>query len=157
MVVTKHYEGSDKEEELETVLVVINNNNLKVVSESYANLGDDDFENDDKNFFDKDIDYQVKAAPQTTVNTKVVQAMKKLQALYNDDANKIVKQTTQEKSSIKNLDFLIDLAMVTTGTKPAPEEPKIFTKTRNHPSANSHAKWQEAIKKEFADMNKQQV
>ena len=54
--------------------------------------------------------------------------MKKLQALYNDDANKIVEQATQEKSAIENLNFLINLAMVTTDTKPVPEEPKTFTK-----------------------------
>ena len=39
--------------------------------------------------------------------------MKKLQALYNEDANKIIKEATQNKNAIKNLNFLIDLAMVT--------------------------------------------
>ena len=53
--------------------------------------------------------------------------MKKLQALYNDNANKIVKQATNVKSAIKNLNFLIDLSMVTTDTKCVPEEPKSFT------------------------------
>ena len=52
-------------------------------------------------FFDEDIDDQVKVAPQTTINTKVVQAMKKFQALYNDDENKIIEQATQEKSASK--------------------------------------------------------
>ena len=81
----------------------------------------------------------------------------KLQVLYNDDANEIVEQVTQERSAIKNLKFLINLAMVTTDTKPNPEEPKTFTEAWNHPKANSCAKWQEVIKKEFANMNKQQV
>ena len=45
-----------------------------------------------------------KVTPQTT-NTKVVWAMKKLQAWYNDHANKIVKQAMQEKSAIENLIF----------------------------------------------------
>ena len=40
-----------------------------------------------KIFFDEDVDNQVKVSPQTTINTNMVQAMKKLQALYNDDAN----------------------------------------------------------------------
>ena len=33
--------------------------------------------------------------------------MKKLQALYNNNANKIIKQAAQEKGTIKNLNFLI--------------------------------------------------
>ena len=81
-----------------------------------------------KTFFDKDVNDQVKATPQTIINAKVVQAMKKLQASHNNDASKIVEQATQGKSTIENLNFLIDLAMVTTDTKPVPEEPKTFTK-----------------------------
>ena len=107
------------------------------------------------NFFDEDIDDQVKVSPQTTVKAKVVWAMKKFQASYNDDANKIIEQATKEKSAIKNLNFLIDLVLVNTDTKPVPKKPKTFTKARNHPNANSHMKWQEAIKKEFTAMNRQ--
>ena len=80
--------------------------------------------------------------------------MKKLQALYNEDANKIIKKATQDKA-IENLNFLINLAMVITDTMPASEEPMTFAKAWNHPNANSCAKWQESIHKEFADMNKQ--
>ena len=47
--------------------------------------------------------------------------MKKLKALYNDDTNKIIKEATQDKA-IKILNFLIDLAMVTTDTILVPEE-----------------------------------
>ena len=82
--------------------------------------------------------------------------MKKLQASYNEDTTKIIKEATHDKA-IKNLNSLINLAMVTIDTMPVPEEPKTFVKACNHPNANSHAKWQEAIHKEFADMNKQQV
>ena len=70
---------------------------------------------------------------------------------------KIVKQAIQEKSTIENLNFLIDLAMVTTDTKPLPEEPKTFTKAWNYPNATSQVKWQDMIRKEFTDRNKQQV
>ena len=42
--------------------------------------------------------------------------MKKLQTFYNEDANKIIKQATNEESAIENLNFLIDLAMVTNNT-----------------------------------------
>ena len=157
VVVTTSYEGSDEEEELETVHIVTNNSNVNVVSDSDSDSSEEDFENNNDNFFDKYINDQMKVTLQTTINIKVVQAMKKLQALYNVNVNKIVKQGTKEKSAIENLNFLIDLAMVTTDTKPVTEEPKTFVKAWNHPNANSHAKWREVIKKEFADMIKQQV
>ena len=66
--------------------------------------------------------------------------MKKLQASYNDDANKIIKEATQDKA-IKNSNFLINLAMVTTDTMLVLEEPMTFDAAWNHPNANSHAKW----------------
>ena len=65
--------------------------------------------------------------------------MKKLQALYNDDANKIIEEATQDKA-MEKLNFLISLAMVTTVTMPVPEEPTTFVEASNHPNANSHAK-----------------
>ena len=102
VVVTTSYEGLNEEEELKTVTLVIHNNNVNVVSDSNTDSSNDDFKNDDKNFFDEDIDDQVKATPQTTINSKVVRAMKKLPASYNDDANKIIEKVTQEKSAIKN-------------------------------------------------------
>ena len=82
--------------------------------------------------------------------------MRKLQASYIDDTNKVIKEATQDKA-IENLKFLVDLAVVTTDTMPAPEEPATFNEAWNHPNANSQEKWQEAICKEFADLNKQQV
>ena len=82
--------------------------------------------------------------------------MKKLQTSYNFNANKIVKQATKEESAIKNLNLIINLAIETKDTKTVPEEPKSFTKACNHPNANYHIKWQQAIKKEFPKMNKQQ-
>ena len=66
--------------------------------------------------------------------------MKKLQASYNGDANKIVKQASKEKSAIENLNFLIDLVMMSKGTKPVPDEPKTFNEALDHPSKNSHKK-----------------
>ena len=40
---------------------------------------------------------------------------------------------------------------------PAPKEPASFDKDWNHPNENSQEEWWEAIHKEFANMNKQQV
>ena len=57
--------------------------------------------------------------------------------MYNDDANKIVKQAMQEKNAIKNINFLINLAMVTNDTKPAPEEPQTFNEAWSHPNIDS--------------------
>ena len=150
-----NYEGLNKEEVLETVLVVNNNNNINVVSNSDSDSSEEDVENNE-DFFDKGINDQVIISPQITVNAKVIHAMKNLQALYNEDANKIIKETTQDKA-IKNLNYLINLAMVTSDTMLALEEPTTFADAWNHPNANSHAKWQEAISKEFTDMNKQQL
>ena len=83
--------------------------------------------------------------------------MKKLQASYNDDSKKIVEQAMQKKGAIKNFNFLIDLAMVSNDIKSTLEKPQMFNKSWNHPNKESHRKWQEAICKEFMDMNKQQV
>ena len=47
--------------------------------------------------------------------------MKKMQALYNDNANKIVKHAT--KNVLKNINFLIGLTVVSSNTKPNLEEP----------------------------------
>ena len=77
-----------------------------------------------------------KQPPKTTINAKVGQAMKKLQALYNDNANKIIEQAMQEKSAIENLNFLIE-AMVTKDIKPTPEEPQTFKEAWNHPNKDS--------------------
>ena len=78
-----------------------------------------------------------------------------LQALYNNNANKIAEQAMKEESAIHNLNFIIDLAMVTNEIKPLPEEPKTFNEAWAYPNATSSAKWWEAIHKEFANMNEQ--
>ena len=83
--------------------------------------------------------------------------MKKLQALYNDDVNIMIKQTAKEKNAIKNLNFLIDLTMVANNIEPTLEEPQTFNKAWNHPNKDSHRKWWEVICKEFTDMNKQKL
>ena len=63
--------------------------------------------------------------------------MKKFQTSCYDDANKIVKQATQEKSAIEDLNFLIHLVMVTKDIKTVSEETKSFNKACDHPNANS--------------------
>ena len=52
--------------------VVINNNNVNVFSNADSDSSEDDFKNDDGNFFDEDIDNQVKATTQTTIDAKVL-------------------------------------------------------------------------------------
>ena len=74
VVVTTSYEGlDDNEEQLKTLpIVVTNNNKVNVVSDSDSDSSEEDFKNNEDNFFDEDIDDQVKVSPQTTVNAKVV-------------------------------------------------------------------------------------
>ena len=95
--------------------------------------------------------------PQNHYQCKSGSCNEKIQASYNDNANKIVKQATKEKSAIKNLNFLINLALVTIDTKPVPEEPQTFNEALDHPNKNSWKKWWEVICKEFSNINKQQV
>ena len=115
------YKGSDYEEELKTVPVENDNNHENIVSNSNSESSSEDFKNNEGNFFHKDINHKVIASHKTTVNAKVVQAMKKLQASYNYDANKIIKEVTQVKVT-SNLNFLINLAMDTKDTNQVPEE-----------------------------------
>ena len=51
----------------------------------------------------------------------------------------------------------MDLAMITTESVSVPEEPTSFNKAWNHANITCQEKWREAIRKEFANMNKQQV
>ena len=154
---TTSYEGLDEEEEPKGGTWNGSCSNVNVVRYSDSDSSEEDFKYKKGNLFDEDINDQVKVSPQTTVTAKVVWALKKFQASYNEDANKIIKEATQDKNAIENLIFLIDLAMVTSDTKPVPEELTTFAKAWNHPNVNFHAKWQEVIKKEFADMNKQEI
>ena len=82
--------------------------------------------------------------------------MKKIQASYNDDDNKILEEGTHVKTT-ENLNFLIDLAMITTESVSVPEETTSFNEAWNHPDITCWEKWGEAIHKVFANMNKQQV
>ena len=49
-----------------------------------------------RNLFDKDNNDDIEVTPKTTVNTEVVQAMKKLQASYNKNANKLSKKRLKQ-------------------------------------------------------------
>ena len=64
-----------------------------------------------------------------------------LQALYSNDTNEIVVQASEEKSTNENLNFLIDLAMVASDTKPSLDKPQMFNKAWNHPNKESQRKW----------------
>ena len=108
VLVTLSFEGSDEEDELKTFPIISQTNkNNHLVSNSNS---DSDGKNQE-NIFNEDIGKEVKVTPNTTFNAKVVHAMKKLKASYNNNANKIIKQATQEKCAIENLNFLIDPTM----------------------------------------------
>ena len=63
MVVTTSYDGLDEEEELETVSIVNNNNSVNTVSDSNSDSSEEDFKNSKDNFFDEDVNDQVKISP----------------------------------------------------------------------------------------------
>ena len=154
VLVTTSYEGVDEEKELEPVSIINNNNNVNIVNDSNSA---NNIKNNNNNFLIKTLMMKSMWPPKTTINAKVVCTMKKFQALYNNNANNIIKWAMKEKSAMENLNFLIDLIMVTNDTKSVPEEHKTFNKAWDHPNENSHKKWQEMIWKKFANINKQQV
>ena len=63
-----------------------NHNYYNVISDSKID------KEDKENLFEEDINEEVKVTPKTTINAKMMQAMKQLQASYNNNANKIVEQ-----------------------------------------------------------------
>ena len=60
VVLTTSYEGSDKEEEHEIIPAVSNDNSVNIVSYFESDLSEEEFQNSKDNFFDEDIDDQVK-------------------------------------------------------------------------------------------------
>ena len=87
-MVPTSYDGLDDDDKVKMVSESNqnNNNNYNEVS---------DFKSDDKakeNIFGEDANDEVKATPKTMVHAKAVQAMRKFEVLYNNDANKIAKE-----------------------------------------------------------------
>ena len=124
VLITITYEGPDDEEELKTVPVINNiNNNYNGVIDSESN------HDNEGNLFVEDFDMEVKAAPETTINTKVVCAIKnfKLHIIIMSTHNKI-------------FNLMINLAMVASITKPTVDEPQKFNKAWNHPNIESKRK-----------------
>ena len=59
----------------------------------------------EEKLFEDQIGGKIKVTSNTTFNLKVVGARKDSQALYNEDANKIVEKALQEKATKENLNF----------------------------------------------------
>ena len=88
------YEESENDQEfkIDPIINQNNNNNSNIVSDSKS-------KSDDKEkLFDDDVNEDTEVTPKTTVNAKVVWEMKKLQASYNDDTNKIIEEAAEEKN-----------------------------------------------------------
>ena len=47
-----------------------------------------------------------------TLNPKVARAIKKLEALFSEDANKVMEKAIQDKATKENLNFFIYLASI---------------------------------------------
>ena len=147
-------EGLNDDEELKTVPIIKENSkNSNVVSNSDS---DNVNNNESKNVFDKDIDNEVKATHKTTIEAKVVWMMKSYKLHTMMMPKKSSSKLHKSKIPSKILIFLIDLTMVPNDIIPTIEEPQMFKEDWNHPNKDSHRKWQDAICKEFANMNKQQ-
>ena len=102
VVLNMSYEKSDDQEELKIVPVDNKKNDVNVFSNSNSDSSDKDFKNNKESFFDEDNNDQVISSYKTTVNAKVIWAMKKLQASYNNDVNKIIKEAMQDKVAKNN-------------------------------------------------------
>ena len=143
------YEGLDEKEELQTVPVVINNNYMQLVILTMIQA-----KMTSKTMM---TTFLMKTLTNKSKQTPKPLSMQKWYKQWISSKLHIVTMPTKLLRKQHKKNFLIDLAMVTSNTKPVPEEPKTFNKAWDHPDANSWAKWQEVICKEFANMNKQQV
>ena len=66
VVVTTSYEVSKEEGWLEMVLVVSNNYSINIVSDSDNDMSEEDFKNSINNFFEENVNDQVKISPLTS-------------------------------------------------------------------------------------------
>ena len=87
--------------------------------------------------------------PETTLNLKVVNRIKKLQASQNKNANRIEEQAQHEKVVQANLNFLINLPTIAMAI-----EEKVHA-AWHHLDAELQKKWWEAIKVKFNITNQQ--
>ena len=104
VVVTTSYEGLDKEEELKTVTVVINNNSINNVSDFDVTQVKNSSKMMMKTFWRRH-----QGLSQSNLSNHyqciLVWAMKKLQALYNDNANKVVEASNMRKKCHRKFKF----------------------------------------------------
>ena len=82
------YDGSDDKEAVKRALVHDENynNDYYIVSSSESKV------EVEENIFEGQIEDKIEVTPKTKLNPKVARVIKNLQALYNEDAKKIVGQ-----------------------------------------------------------------
>ena len=85
VLVTTSYEGCNDEEELKMAPVVNQNNSKNIVSDSSSESNEEDA---GENIFDDNIDAQVTATPKTTINAKVVHAIRTVRASSKGNTKK---------------------------------------------------------------------
>lgn len=154
----------DESDEDDDIPPLVRNNN-------YVTDSEDESEDEDE--------LEVVASPVTTVNHKVIRAMRKLSTSYNPEASAIAQEgsaiaqegrVTRSSANTDNesgrdstvtelANILIDVAKVANEAKVVPQyvEPKTFQEAWNHPDPKQRAMWREAIRKEFHDMIKRKV
>ena len=86
------------------------------------------------------IKNEIEVTTKTTLNPKVVRAMKNLQASHDENANNIVDHATWEKAMKENFILSIYLATIATvaeDTVPSEDEPQTFNEAWNHSNPKS--------------------
>ena len=92
----------------------------------------------------------VQSRYETTVNQKVLRAMKQLEASFNPDASRMV----EEAKGGNELLPMAESSAIALNAHMELVEPRTFQEAWNHPDPEQYRKWREAIRKELGDMNK---
>ena len=80
-----------------------NNKNNNYYHDAVNDVKSDD--EDEESIFEDQIENEIEVTPKTTLNPNEIRAMKILQALYNEDANKFLAKAEKEKATKGNLFF----------------------------------------------------
>ena len=102
------YEESDDEDDDDSIL---ENNNITSNNYNVVSIDSENKSKEEK-VFEQDIRAENEVSSNKTLNPRVVQAIKNLQASYKKDDNRIVEQAKQDKAELENSSFLINLASI---------------------------------------------
>ena len=92
-------------------------------------------------------------------STRLKNALKTLATSYNDDATKQLEglKNANQANLVNDLSTVVNANDISKITQAIDQEPMMFQEAWNHKDKNSREEWQNAIHKEFGDMNRKQV